>query len=50
MDENRRIRYRISELFRELGISMEWLRKGEVDTRETVCKKITPSNGGRRRA
>jgi hypothetical protein len=30
MKENRRTTYRISEAARELGISIEWLRKGEV--------------------
>jgi uncharacterized protein with von Willebrand factor type A (vWA) domain len=30
MDENRRTTYRISEAARELGISIEWLRKGEA--------------------
>jgi hypothetical protein len=30
MEENRRTIYRISEAARELGISIEWLRKGEV--------------------
>ena len=29
MEENRRTTYRISEAARELGISVEWLRKGE---------------------
>jgi hypothetical protein len=28
MKENRRTTYRISEAVRELGISIEWLRKG----------------------
>jgi len=30
MDELGRARYRISEAARELGISIEWLRKGEA--------------------
>jgi hypothetical protein len=30
MKENRRATYRISEAARELGISIEWLRKGEA--------------------
>ncbi|HEY6714047.1 MAG TPA: MerR family transcriptional regulator [Rubrobacter sp.] len=30
MEENRRSTYRISEAARELGISIEWLRKGEA--------------------
>jgi len=30
MGENRRTTYRISEAARELGISIEWLRKGEA--------------------
>jgi hypothetical protein len=30
MKENRRTTYRISEAARELGISIEWLRKGEA--------------------
>jgi hypothetical protein len=30
MEENRRTTYRISEAARELGISIEWLRKGEA--------------------
>jgi predicted site-specific integrase-resolvase len=30
MEENRRTNYRISEAARELGISIEWLRKGEA--------------------
>jgi hypothetical protein len=30
MKENMRTTYRISEAARELGISIEWLRKGEV--------------------
>jgi hypothetical protein len=30
MSENRRTTYRISEAARELGISVEWLRKGEA--------------------
>lgn len=29
MDEKKRTTYRISEAARELGISVEWLRKGE---------------------
>lgn len=30
MEEHGRITYRISEAARELGISVEWLRKGEM--------------------
>jgi len=30
MKENKRTTYRISEAARELGISVEWLRKGEA--------------------
>jgi MerR HTH family regulatory protein len=30
MEENGRATYRISEAARELGISVEWLRKGEM--------------------
>jgi len=30
MEENRRTTYSISEAARELGISIEWLRKGEA--------------------
>jgi MerR HTH family regulatory protein len=30
MKENRRTTYRVSEAARELGISIEWLRKGEA--------------------
>jgi hypothetical protein len=30
MKENRHTTYRISEAARELGISIEWLRKGEA--------------------
>ena len=30
MEENRRTTYRISQAARELGISIEWLRKGEA--------------------
>jgi len=30
MDEKRRTAYKISEAARELGISIEWLRKGEM--------------------
>ena len=30
MEENRHSTYRISEAARELGISIEWLRKGEA--------------------
>jgi DNA-binding transcriptional MerR regulator len=30
MEEHRRATYRISEAARELGISIEWLRKGEA--------------------
>jgi hypothetical protein len=30
VEENRRSTYRISEAARELGISIEWLRKGEA--------------------
>jgi DNA-binding transcriptional MerR regulator len=30
MKENRRTMYRISDAARELGISIEWLRKGEA--------------------
>jgi hypothetical protein len=33
MKENRRTTYRISEAVRELGISIEWLRKGEARSR-----------------
>ena len=29
MDENKRTTYKTSEVARELGISAEWLRKGE---------------------
>jgi len=45
MKENRRTTYRISEAARELGISAEWLRKGE--TRDYFPPALRDCNGHR---
>jgi predicted site-specific integrase-resolvase len=45
MKENRRTTYRISEAARELGISIEWLRKGE--TRGFFPPALRDRNGHR---
>jgi predicted site-specific integrase-resolvase len=45
MEENRRTTYRISEAARELGISIEWLRKGE--SRGFFPPALRDSNGHR---
>jgi hypothetical protein len=45
MEVNRRTTYRISEAARELGISIEWLRKGEA--RGFFPPALRDSNGHR---
>ena len=45
MEVNRRTTYRISEAARELGISIEWLRKGEA--RGFFPPSLRDSNGHR---
>ena len=45
MEENGRSTYRISEAARELGISVEWLRKGE--TRGFFPEALRDRNGHR---
>ena len=45
MEEHGRVTYKISEAARELGISMEWLRKGE--TRGFFPPALRDRNGHR---